>query len=366
MREKGADLIKLHIGDSYLPPVYSLPVDEVFIKKYPYFNRYPNTTGVQELRVLLSEKAREDNRLNAGVDNIMMTCGASNALNVISLGLVNPGEEVLILSPFWPFFKGMVKVADGIPVEAPFYTVLYENPDLDIKEYLNQYITPKTVALYLNTPNNPSGKVLNRQQLQQIKAVVEHHNLWLISDEAYDGMTFDNREHISIGSFPGLFERTLTVFTFSKVYMFAGLRLGYMVASENAIKNINKMLVHELYSPSAMAQYMMIEPVKTRHDWGGDFVKHCHELRDIFTENLKVPHHIPEGAYYLFFSIKDLLGNRDYWELINECLETGVSIAPGNDFGETFSDYIRICFAGESPNRLTIAVERLNKVFAKR
>ncbi len=270
MREKGADLVKLHIGDSYLPPVYSLPIAESFTKQYPYFNRYPNTVGTSELRQVLAQKIQDDNQLDGDVDNIMMTAGASNALNVISMSLINPGEEVLILTPFWPFFRGMVRVAEGKPVEVPFYTVLYENPDLDIKVYLNQYITEKTVALYLNTPNNPSGKVLNREQLRQVSEVVKEHNLWLISDEAYDGMTFDNREHISIGSFPGLFARTLTVFTFSKVYMFAGLRLGYMVADAGVIKNLNKMLVHGLYSPSAIAQYMMVEPVERRHEWGDD------------------------------------------------------------------------------------------------
>ncbi len=94
------------------------------------------------------------------------------------------------------------------------------------------------------------------------------------------------------------------------------------------------------------------------------FLAHTHELRDIFSKNLKTPHHIPEGAYYLFFSVKHLLDNRDYWELVNDCLEIGVSVAPGNDFGEGFGEYIRICFAGESPDRLRIAVERLNSVLA--
>ena len=362
MREKGADLVKLHIGDSYLPPVYSLPVDDPFIKKFPYFNRYPNTVGTAELRQALSRKIQEDNQLPGEVDNIMMTAGAANALNVIAMGMINPGEEVLILAPFWPFFRGMVRLAEGEPVEAPFYTELYDNPELDIKAYLNQFITDKTVALYLNTPNNPSGKVLNRAQLQQIREVVEEHNLWLISDEAYDGMTFDNREHISIGSFPELFDRTLTVFTFSKVYMFAGLRLGYMVANAGVIRNLNKILVHELYSPSAMAQYMMIEPVERRHEWGPDFLAHTHELRDIVSKNLEIPHHVPEGAYYLFFSVSHLLENRSFQELVNDCLEIGVSVAPGNDFGPVYDEYIRICFAGESPERLRIAVERLNKV----
>ncbi len=362
MREKGDDMIKLHIGDSYLPPPYSLPIDEKFRQAHPYFNRYCNTLGIAELRQALAEKLSADNHLPAKSGDIMMTCGASNALNVSMMSLVNPGEEVLVLTPCWPFFLGMVRVAGGTPVEIPFYTRLYENPSLNIFEYIEPFVTPKTVALYVNSPNNPSGKVLSRAQLEQIAALAKKHRLWLISDEAYDGMTFDGHKHLSPASLPEMFAQTLSIFTFSKVYMFAGLRLGYISTTEATLKNLNKMLVHQLYSPSTLAQQMMVDPVKQRKQWSEEFVRHCHDLRDIFIHNLRVPHTVPEGAYYLFFSIKNLLNGRDYWQVVDECLDCGVSIAPGKDFGKDFGDYIRLCFAGEGPERLTIAVERLNKI----
>ncbi len=365
MRQKGSDLVRLHIGDSYLPPTYPLPLEDEFLQEHPFFNRYCNTLGVEELRVALAEKLGRDNRLPAGPEHIMPTAGACNALNVSAAGLLEPGEEALVLTPAWPFFFGMVKAADGLPVEVPFYTRLYEDPQLDIVSYLEKFITPKTAALYLNTPNNPSGKVLNRAQLQQVCDFVREHRLWLISDEAYDGMVFDGREHLSAAAFPEMFPQTLSVFTFSKVYMFAGLRLGYLVAEQSVLKNLNKLMVHQLYSPSTLAQYLMIEPVKTRREWGTAFVEHCRELRDLVTQNLRVPHHVPEGTYFTFFPIRDCLNGRGYWEVIDRCLDAGVSVAPGNDFGKDYGDYIRICFAGESPERLKIALERLNRVLAE-
>lgn len=364
MRQKGGDLVRLHIGDSYLPPTYPLPLADEFLQKHPFFNRYGNTMGVEELRAALAEKVSRDNRLPVSPDHIMPTAGACNALNISAAGLLEPGEEVLVLTPAWPFFFGMVKAADGVPLEVPFYTRLYENPQLDIVSYLEQFITPRTVALYLNTPNNPSGKVLNRAQLQQICDFVREHRLWLISDEAYDGMVFDGREHLSAAAFPEMFPQTLSVFTFSKVYMFAGLRLGYLVAEHSVLKNLNKLMVHQLYSPSPLAQYLMVAPVKTRREWGAAFVEHCRELRDLVTQNLRVPHYVPEGTYFTFFSIRDCLNGREYWEVIDQCLDAGVSVAPGNDFGKDYGDYIRICFAGESPDRLQIALERLNRVLA--
>lgn len=231
----------------------------------------------------------------------MLTCGACNALNISAMGLLDPGEEVLVLTPCWPFFPGMVRLAGGVVVEAPFYSRLYQAPDLDIAEYLERFITPKTAALYLNTPNNPSGKVLNRTQLEAVADLVQRHHLWLLSDEAYDGMTFDGRAHHSIASFPGMFERTLSIFTFSKVYMFAGLRLGYIAAPERFLKQLNKMMVHQLYSPSTLAQQMMVEPVRTRETWHRDFVNHCQELRGIVSDHLRIDHHARKAHITSFF-----------------------------------------------------------------
>jgi len=363
MQQMGANLVKLHIGDTYLAPTYSIPIDENFIQNNEGFNRYCDTLGIYPLREALSEKVNSDNQLKANPDQLLMTCGATNALNTSVQGLVNPGEDVIVLTPAWPFFKGMVTIAGGNVIEVPLYIRLYREPKLDVLDYLESFCTSKTVALYLNTPNNPSGKVLNSSQLQQIADFAQKHRLWIISDEAYDGMTYDNHNHISVGSLPGMYSQTISIFTFSKVFMFSGLRLGYIVAGESTIKNLNKMMVHQLYSPSTISQQMMVEPVKNRTQWRDAFVKHCHELRDMFITNLKISPQIPEGSYYLFFSIEDHFKGRGYSEVIDECLEKGVSVAPGNDFGKDFPDYIRICFTGENPERLEIAINRLNEIF---
>lgn len=363
MRRMGENLVKLHIGDTYLPPPYSIPIDEEFIRNNEGFNRYCDTFGIYPLRQALSEKVNSDNQLSANPDQILMTCGATNALNTSVQALINPGEDVMILTPTWPFFKGMVTIAGGNVIEVPLYVRLYQEPELDILDYLESFTTPKTAAIYLNTPNNPSGKVLSLSQLRQIADFAQKHRLWIISDEAYDGMTYDNHDHISVGSLPEMHSQTISIFTFSKVFMFSGLRLGYIVTGETTIKNLNKMMVHQLYSPATISQQMLIEPVKSRIKWRDAFVRHCHELRNMFITNLQICPQVPEGSYYLFFSIKDHLNGRDYWEAIDECLEKGVSVAPGNDFGEDFSDYIRICFAGENPARLEIAIDRLNEVF---
>ncbi len=362
MAAAGDDLVGLHIGDAYAPPPYPLPLEAAFLRANAGFHRYCDTFGVTELRDALVAKVNEDNAIPASLDNVLVTAGATNALSATVAALIDEGDDVMMLSPYWPFFRGMVRAAGGTVIEVPFYTRLYSDPD--VSAMLDAHLTPKTVALYLNSPNNPSGKVLSRAQLEAIGRFVRLHDLWLISDEAYDGMTFDGRSHISPATLIGTFERTVSVFTFSKVFMFAGLRLGYAVAEASVVRAINKTMVHQLYSPSTIAQQMMIEPVRSRGKWSKRFVKECESIRDRVAQALRVDAPNPEGAYYFFFPITGYLRGREYSEVIEELLDAGVSVAPGEDFGADFASWVRICFAGEAPERVLLGVERLNRVLA--
>ena len=363
MAAQGENLVALHIGDSYAPPPYPLPVDASFFKAHPGVNRYCDTFGIAPFRDAIATKLREDNRLDVQRENILVTCGATNALSATLQALVNPGEDVMILAPHWPFFRGMVRAAGGGVIDVPFYTELDEgSPGTHISALMETAMTKDTVAIYLNSPNNPSGKVLTHEQLTAVTGFARANDLWLISDEAYDGMTYDGREHISPASFHETLERSVSVFTFSKVYMFAGLRLGYAVAAPDVIKAINKAMVHQLYSPSTLAQEMMIEPVRTRAAWSKRFVQEYEATRDRVAKARRFDAPLPDGAYYFFFNIEKYLRGRSVTDVVNACLDAGVSVASGEDFGASYGNWLRICFAGESPERVMLGVERLNGV----
>ncbi|MCG8606283.1 pyridoxal phosphate-dependent aminotransferase [bacterium] len=365
MAAHGDNLVKLHIGDTYLPPSYRLPIEPDVLARHRDFNRYCDTFGIASLREVLAEKLLADNELPAKTENVLVTCGASNALSAAVMSLVEPGEEVMILTPAWPLFFGMVPMAGAHRIEVPFYTRLFKQPEMDICGYLEAFLTSKTVALYLNTPNNPSGKVLNRAQIEQVAEFAKEHRLWLISDEAYDGLTFDDLPHISVGSLPGMFEQTISVFTFSKSFMFAGIRLGFAVGSSAAITSLNKVMVHQIYSPSTVSQYMLVEPVQTRSEWLPSVQRHYKELRDLFVETLRVDFSKPEGTYFIFFPADKYLKGRSYENLIGALLDSGVSIAPGDSFGEDFANYVRLCFTGEPPAKLEKGIERMNLIFSQ-
>ena len=362
MAAQGDRLVALHIGDSYAPPPYPLPIDAAFARAHPGMNRYCDTFGIPALREALATKLRDDNHLDVAHEHVLVTSGATNALSACVQTFVDPGDDVMVLAPYWPFFRGMVRAAGGGVIEVPFYAALYENPHADVAGMLERALTPSTVAIYLNSPNNPSGKVLTREQLVAVAGFARANHLWLISDEAYDGMTFDGREHVSPASFDHMLERTVTMFTFSKVFMFAGLRLGYAVAEERVVRALNKAMVHQLYSPSTLAQEMMVEPVKTRSAWARRFVAEYQSTRDAVANALQVDAPLPDGAYYFFFPITKYLRGRGYADVIDACLDAGVSVAPGEDFGAAYRDYLRICFAGESPERVMLGVQRLNAV----
>lgn len=362
MNLQGENLVRLHIGDTYLHPQYPLQVHPVFLKNNPGFNRYCSTFGVEELREVLTEKVNTDNGFSVDPTNILITNGATNALSVSVQTLLNPDDEILLLTPCWPFFSGMVKMVNAKIVEVPLYVDLYSNSEFDIAQYLESYLTSRTAAVYLNTPNNPSGKVLNRDQLQKVGDFCRKHLLWIISDEAYDGLTFDGRRHISVGTLPDMFPQTISIFTFSKSFMFAGLRLGYLVADKLVVKNLNKVMVHQLYSPSTLAQQLMVEPVRQRKNWIPQLARKYQQLRDLCIENLQLEVNKPEATYFFFFSIEKYLRGRDYWHLVDLLFEAGVSIAPGIDFGSDFQYYIRVCFTGEPEERLWKGIERINRI----
>ena len=365
MQSHGDKLIRLHIGDTYLPPEYPLPIEPSLAEEFPDLYRYCDTFGVEVFREELAQKVRIDNKLNVNKKNILVTCGATSALSSAVHTLLDQNDAIMLLTPCWPIMQGIVKSAGVEISEVPFYHDLYSNNDLAITACLEQYLQENTAAIYINSPNNPSGKVLSMEQMRQIAAFAKKNNLWLILDEAYEGLLFDDLQHYCLAGIDDIFEQTVSVFTFSKIFMFAGLRLGYAVAHEEVIKNMNKIMVHQIYSPPSLTQMMMTAPLRSRHNWMGKVRTHYQLLRDLFLDNLSINLNKPEGTYFIFFEVSRYLKNMSYDDLIRGIFAQGVSVAPGADFGKGYTNFIRLCFTGETPERLAVAAEKLNKYFEK-
>ena len=255
--EKGQKVIALHVGDAYrpLPKQLLTPVPDEDKLYGTGLNRYGDAMGDAALRTALLNKVRTTNKLPAdSIDCIQVSGGATGALHAGFSRLLNREAEVLTLAPYWSILRVVADQARVKLIEVPFFDKLAEGlgkpvpaRELDIAEYLKQYLTPKTEGIYINTPSNPTGVVLDKETLERIAAFAKDHDLWVFSDEAYEDYIYDDSKHISIGSLPDMFERTLSIHSFSKCFGASGMRVGYVTAPAPVISDLHRGVVGSHY-----------------------------------------------------------------------------------------------------------------------
>ena len=225
---------------------------------------YLPTTGVPKLRQLLAEKLRRKNRIPVESDqDIVPTNGGTHAIWAVMHAMFEPGDELIVPDPEWPPTMAIATAAKATPVGVPIYEKLGWRWDLD---ELERAITPRTRAIYVNSPNNPTGGVLTRSDLERIAAIATERKLWVISDEAYEDIIYKG-EHVSIASLPGMYERTISIFTFSKSYAITGLRLGYFVMPDKVLKDrAIKVVAYTTSNVSSIVQYAGIGALEGPQD----------------------------------------------------------------------------------------------------
>lgn len=320
---------------------------------------YVQTTGIPPLLDLLVAKMREKNSIPiGGPDEVMVTTGGIHALFVICQGLLDPGEEVLVPDPAWPPTPGNVACARGVPIGYPLHESLGWQPDV---EEIRQLITTKTKAIYLNSPSNPTGGVLGRPKLEAIAALARERNLWVISDEAYEDVVFDGT-HISIASLPGMYDRTIPLYTFSKTYAMTGLRLAYIAVKDKTIRErVRKMLFYSVSNSSSLIQYGGIGALTGSQQVIEDFRTELLARRDLFYAGIArlaggvFDGRPPAGAFYAFLKINPEWRSplpdapeSQSWAMTEFLIKRGrIGCVPGVDFGSHGEGYVRFCFARE-------------------
>ena len=245
---------------------------------------YVQTTGLPSLRELIAAKLRNTNGIPiSDVDDVLVTNGGIHGLYILCLSLLDPGDEVLLPDPAWPPAAGNILAARGVPVGYRLHESSGWQPDLD---EIEAAITPKTRVLYINSPSNPTGGVLTRAYLERLAAIAVKHDLWVISDEAYEDVVFEG-EHISIASLPGMYERTIPVYTFSKTYAVTGLRLGYIAIRDAAIRDrAKKILFYTASNVSSVVQYGGIGALEGPQDCIETFRTELQARRDLFYQGV--------------------------------------------------------------------------------
>lgn len=370
LKAEGVDVISLSVGE----PDHNTPdnVKRAGIAAIEAnFTRYTAAAGIPELRKAICEKLKRDNSLDYSPTQIVVSNGAKHAIANAIQALVNPGDEVIIPEPCWLSYPDLVHLAGGIPiyVESRLEHGFHLQPD-----DLANKLTPKTKAIILNTPCNPTGAVLSRPEIEALCEVMYDHNVMIISDEIYEHLRFDGREHYSFAQVEGMKDRTILVNGVSKCYAMTGWRIGYSASSDmmaDAMLRIQSQMTSSASSISQKAAYEGISgdqssvPMMLQ-----DFDRRRKICYDIFSKCKDVKVRMPEGAFYIFPDVSAFYGRKYKGEVIRGSVDLAehlitdyhVAIVPGAAFRAP--DCIRISYAN-SDEKVREGVTRICDFLSK-
>ncbi|MGB3612758.1 MAG: pyridoxal phosphate-dependent aminotransferase [Elainellaceae cyanobacterium] len=326
--------------------------------------RYGPVAGEPALREAIAHKLQKFNGLDYAPSNIAVTNGGKQSLYNLMMAMIEPGDEVIIPSPFWVSYPEMVKLAGGTPVIVPTEE---SNGFRITPEQLKNAITPQTKFFVLNSPSNPTGMVYEPEAIRQLAQVLIDADVWAVSDEIYEKILYDGAEHLSIGAVsPEMFQRTITSSGFAKAYAMTGWRVGYLAAPEPIIKATTTIQGHATSNVCTFAQYGAIAALENSQDCVEEMKTAFAKRRRVMLDGLNAIPGLsciePNGAFYLFPNIsKTGLSSMDFCTALLESHH--VAVIPGIAFGA--DDYIRLSYA-TSLEEIHKGLDRLSKFVQKR
>ena len=371
LKESGVDIVSFSAGE----PDFNTPknIIDAAIKAMENGNtKYTNTNGVISLREAICKKFKDDNGLVYNPSQIVVSTGAKQSIANALLAILNPGDEVIIPTPYWVSYPELVALADG---KAVFVESHEEYSYKFTKENLEKVVTSKTKAIILNTPNNPTGAVYSRSELVEIAEFAEKYNLIIISDEIYEKLIYGEKKHISIASISqDAYERTIVINGLSKSYAMTGWRLGYCGASEKIARLMTNIQSHMTSNVCSITQYAAIEALSGPQDKVNEMIIEFEKRRDYMVETLKNIKKFsiiePEGAFYIMINIDKCLGKEINGQKIENSMDFSsklleyekVAVIPGKAFG--LDNYIRVSYA-TSMELIEKVLKRINKFIDK-
>ncbi|MDD6250785.1 MAG: aminotransferase class I/II-fold pyridoxal phosphate-dependent enzyme [Bacillales bacterium] len=324
---------------------------------------YTSNQGLPELREEISKWNKRKYGLEYLKDEIIVTCGGSEAIDIALRSCINPGDEVIILEPCYVCYEPDVILAGGVPVKIRLKN---ENEFRLTPEELEKVITPKTKILIMNYPNNPTGAVMSKEDLEKIAKIAIERDLLVISDEIYSELTYSGK-HVSIGSLEGMHDRTITVNGFSKAFSMTGWRLGYVMGPKQIMDQMKKIHQFVIMCATTPSQYAGLEALKNG-DMDIEKMKEEYDNRRRYLlsefERLGLPCFEPRGVFYIFPDIRNFGMTSE--EFATDLLEKEhVVVVPGTAFGESGEGFVRISYA-YSLEALKEAIRRIEKYLKRR
>lgn len=351
------DAISLGVGEPDFDTPWHIRDEGIYsLEKGRTF--YTSNSGLKELRMEIAAYLQRTQGLEYHyLSQIFVTVGGSEAIDLAMRAMINPGDEVLIPQPSYVSYEPCVVMADGKPV---VIELKEENQFRLTPEELEAAITPKTKILVMPFPNNPTGAIMEREDLEKLVPIIEKHDLFVVSDEIYGELTYGGKKHVSIAALPGMQERTILINGFSKAYAMTGWRLGYACGPKEVIGQMVKIHQYCIMCAPTTSQYAAVEALRN----GDEDVRRMRESYDerrrfvLFTlKEMGLPCFEPEGAFYVFPCIREFGMTSDEFAT-NLLKEEKVAIVPGTAFGNCGEGYLRISYA-YSIESLKKALKRL-------
>ena len=357
MKKKGIDVVGFGAGEpDFDTPEYIRNAAKAALDKG--MTRYTPSSGTLELRTAICEKLKRDNGLEYEPYQIVVSNGAKHSLFNICQTILDPGDEVIIPEPFWVSYPELVQIAGGVPVMVHGHE---ENDFLVSADDMKPYITPRTKAIILNSPNNPNGCVWPREMLEDIARLAVENQLFVISDEIYEKLVYDGEKHVSIASLgEEIKAQTFVVNGFSKAYAMTGWRLGYCAGPTNVMKAVGALQSHATSNPNSIAQYAGYVALSGGDDIIAAMVAEFDRRRKHIVSRINaIPGlscRMPKGAFYVMMNISELIGaaqgdkvirsSTDFAELLLE--NAKVAVVPGLGFGSDM--HVRLSYATNMEN----------------
>ena len=371
LKQQGINVISLSLGEpDFKTPTHINEGAKAAIDSGKYFS-YPPVNGYLDLREAISEKFKKENGLDYSPDQIVMSNGAKQSIANTFLAILNPGDEVIVFSPFWVSYTALIELAEGVPV------LIKGGIESDFKataDQLKAAITPKTKAIIFSSPCNPTGSVFLKEELEAIaKVLSDRKDIIVIADEIYEKINFTG-DHISIGTLPGMLERTVTVNGFSKGYAMTGWRAGYIGAPLWLAKAANKIQGQLTSANSSIAQRAAYTAITSSDEESRKMAAAYKERRslvyDLLSEIPGLEVNMPGGAFYFFPNVSSFFGKsyngntiKDAQDLCMYLLEEArVSLVTGDAFGDP--ECIRLSYAA-SVEELKEAIAQIKSALAK-
>ena len=338
------DIISLGVGEPDFPTPWAMR-EEAYYHLEQGHTSYTSNWGLTELRDAIGTYLEKFDLHYDSKKEILVTIGVSEAIDAVLRAILNPGDEVIVAEPCYVSYQPLVELCDTSLVR------LDTTPEGFIltAEAIEKMITPKTKALMLCSPSNPTGRMIPAEELAKIAEVVKKHQIWVLSDEVYCELVYDGHKHVSIGSMPGMKDYTVVLNGFSKAFAMTGWRIGYLACPADLMAQVHKLHQYSTICAPIMSQYAALEGLRSGADEVEKMRVSYQQRRNLMIHafaEMGLPVNEPEGAFYIFPDIRKTgLSSEDFaTKLINDYK---VAVVPGNVFGAGAEGFVRCCYATE-------------------